>query len=58
MGHGEKRRGLIEAKGSVWLWRVMSAGSGSRQQTDEVLEHVRQFGFWVRLCSGLFGSHT
>jgi hypothetical protein len=57
MRHREKRRGFIEAEGPVGLWGVMIAGPGSRQQTDECLERVRQFGFWVRPCSGLFGSH-
>jgi hypothetical protein len=56
MRHREKRCGFIEAEGPIGLWGAMIAGPGSRQQTDECLEHARQF--WVRLCSGLFGSHT
>jgi hypothetical protein len=57
VAHREKRRGLIESEGPVGLWSVMSAGSGGREQADESLEHFRQLGFLVRLCSKLFGSH-
>jgi hypothetical protein len=57
MGHGEKRGGFIESKGSVGLGSVLSAGPGSAQHTDELLKQVRQFGFLIRLCSKLFWSH-
>jgi hypothetical protein len=56
--HGKERRGFIKSQGSVGFRGVMGAGTGARQQVDELLEHIRQFGVRVRLDSGLFGSHA
>ena len=55
--HGEEGGRFFQSERSIGLWGVMSAGPGSRHQTDELLKQIRQFGFEVRLGSGFFGSH-